>query len=311
MDAVQQSIIKTVAYFDLFHYPMTTPEIMSFMDTACTEKELNTALAGLLKEKVLFKTKDFFQLKHDDSLTSERIKANKLAEAQLVKAKKIAAFLAWFPYIKGIAVSGSLSKKIATKESDYDFFIITAYNRLWLCRFIFSLFIKAAALLGLRKYFCLNYVIDESYLEVKEKNIFTATEIATLMPMYGGTLFTSFFAANNWIYDFFPNRVFTEQPMTDHKKNIITRSAEWLMNSRLGEKADNAIMHFFDKRWAKLKSENKVTESGFLLGSMMVNKHYARPYPQHYQQKVLLKLQDRIQNIYNSLCLDPAFKKAC
>lgn len=281
------------------------------MDTACTEKELNTALAGLLKEKVLFKTKDFFQLKHDDSLTSERIKANKLAEAQLIKAKKIAVLLAWFPFIKGVAVSGSLSKKIATKESDYDFFIITACNRLWLCRFIFSFFIKVAALVGLRKYFCLNYVIDESYLEVKEKNIFTATEIATLIPMYGGKVFTSFFAANNWIYDFFPNRAFTEHHITDHKKNMITRSAEWLMNNRLGEKADNAIMRFFDKRWAKLKSENKITESGFLLGSMMVDKHYARPYPQYFQQKVLLKLEDRIQNIYNSLSLDPAFKKAC
>lgn len=310
MDAVQQSIIKTVAYFDLFHYPMTTLEIMSFMDMACTEKELNTALAALLKEKVLFKTKDFFQLKHDDSVISERIKANKLAEAQLLKAKKIAALLAWFPYIKGVAVSGSLSKKIATKESDYDFFIITAYNRLWICRFIFSLFIKVASLLGLRKYFCLNYVIDESYLEVKEKNIFTATEIATLMPMYGGTLFTSFFAANNWIYDFFPNRNFIEYQVTDRKKNIFTRFAEWLMNNRLGEKADNAIMHFFGKRWTKLKSANKVTESGFLLGSMMVNKHYARPYPQYYQQKILLKLEDRVQNIYNSLSLDIAFKKA-
>jgi hypothetical protein len=311
MDALQQSIIRTVAYFDLFHYPMTMAEIMSFIDIPCTEKELNSALAALLKEKVLFKSKDFFQLKHDDSLASERIKANQLAEIQLARAKKIARLLSWFPFIKGIAVSGSLSKKIATKESDYDFFIITAYNRLWLCRFIFSLFIKLATLLGLKKYFCLNYVVDESYMEVKEKNIFTATEIVTLMPMYGGNVFASFFAANNWIYTFFPNRSFEEHDLADRKKNVFTRFAEWLMNNSIGEKADNALMHFFEQRWKKLKAKNKVTESGFLLGSMMVNKHYARPYPQHYQQRILLKLEDKIQNINNSLSLNTALKKAC
>ncbi|MEP6846159.1 MAG: hypothetical protein ABI861_09150 [Panacibacter sp.] len=297
MDRLQQSIIRTVAYFDIFHHPMKPAEIRSFLDMRCSEQELNRSLAALVKEKILFRSATFYQLKHDDSIAAERIKANALAEKHMIKARKIAAFLACFPFIKGIAVSGSLSKKIATVKSDYDFFIITQKNCLWLSRFMFSVFIKAASLVGLKKYFCLNYIIDESYLEVEEKNIFTAIETVTLMPMYGGRIFTAFFAANNWAYDFFPNHEFIEHGIEDESKNIFTRFAEWLMYNKIGQKADDVIMHFFEKRWRKLKAKKKVTGSGFMLGSMMVDKHYCKPYPQHFQREILLKYEERIANI--------------
>jgi hypothetical protein len=38
-------------------------------------------------------------------------------------------------------------------------------------------------------------------------------------------------------------------------------------------------MHYFDKRWQKLKAKKHTTKSGFILGSMMVDKHYCKPYP--------------------------------
>ncbi|QEC66165.1 hypothetical protein FRZ67_02155 [Panacibacter ginsenosidivorans] len=301
MDILQQSIIKTVAYFDIFNYPMTAVEIRSYMDTACNEQDLDIALTNLVKEKILFRTTNFYQLKHDESLTTERIKANKLAEENIARAKKIASFLTWFPFIKGIAVSGSLSKKVATSKSDYDFFIVTQYNCLWRCRFIFSAFIKLAAVFGLKKYFCLNYVIDESYMEVEEKNVFTATEIATLMPLYGRSVFADFFTANQWIYNYFPNHRFIEYTLTDPAKNAFTKSAEWLMQNRIGQKADNSIMRYFERHWSKLQSKNKVTESGFILGSMMVNKHYCKPYPHHFQRKVLTLHKEKTEKIMSAV----------
>jgi predicted nucleotidyltransferase len=52
-----------------------------------------------------------------------------LAVKHIKKAKAVAKFLSWFPYIRGIAISGSLSKNFADENSDLDFFIITAANR--------------------------------------------------------------------------------------------------------------------------------------------------------------------------------------
>jgi len=273
------------------------------MDTPCNNEALNAALAALLKEKILFKHHEFYQLKHDDSLVTERFKANKLAEKHLAKARKIAVFLNWFPFVKGIAVSGSLSKKVAGNKSDYDFFIITAYNHLWICRFLLSLLMKFAALLNLKKYFCINYMVDESYLEVEEKNIFTATEIATLMPLHGAKVFTAFFTANKWIYTYFPNMEFIETDIQDRRKNIFTRLAEWLLHNKAGAKADNMLMHYFEKRWIKMMDKNEHNESGFLLGSMMVDKHYCRPCPHHYQQKILSLHREKIQKLITHLSI--------
>lgn len=298
MEELKKSIIRSVAYFDIFHYPMTPLEIRHHINVSCTEQELALALSALMKEKILFKTKSYYQLKHDDSVVTARLVANKLAEKQIITAKKIAAFLAWFPFIKGIAISGSLSKKVATEKSDYDFFIITEKNFLWICRFVFSAFIKCATLFGCKKYFCLNYVIDESYLEVQEKNVFTATEIATLVPVYGTNVFVNFFAANEWIYQFFPNQPFIEHRLKENKKSFVTRSAEKIFRNKLGQKFDNYIMRYFDKRWEKLKSKNLTTSSGFILGSMMVDKHYCKPYPQHFQQKLLTKHEQNISKIH-------------
>lgn len=297
MEELKKSIIRSVAYFDIFHYPMTLWEIRSYLNMPCTEQELSAALSSLMKEKILFKTKEYYQFKHDDSVISARLTANMLAEKQIATAKKITAFLAWFPFIKGIAISGSLSKKIATKNSDYDFFIITEKDHLWICKFMFCTFIKFAAVFGFKKYFCLNYVIDETYLEVQEKNVFTATEIATLIPVYGAQVFSDFFVANKWIYDFFPNQPFIEYLPEEKRKNFITRAAEKVFRNKQGQKIDNALMRYFGKRWEKLKSKNIATGSGFILGSMMVDKHYCKPYPQHFQQKVLNMHEQNITKI--------------
>lgn len=282
---------------------MTAAEIKTYLDMECTEEEFAAALSSLIKENIVFKTQGYYQLKHDDSVITARLEANALAEQHMVKAKKIAVFLSWFPFVKGIAISGALSKKVATHDSDYDFFIIAEKNYLWICRSVFFTFIKLVSLFGFKKYFCLNYTVDESYLEVNEKNIFTATEIATLMPVYGMQCFAAFFAANNWIYQYLPNHPVIAYTETEKRKNVFSRFTEKIFRNKQGQKIDNALMRYFDRRWHKLQSKHVVTNSGYVLGSMMVDKHYCKPYPQHFQQKVLNKHDEKMQKLFSAIML--------
>jgi hypothetical protein len=62
-----------------------------------------------------------------------------------------------------------------------------------------------AAAARVKNWFCLNYFIDEEKLQIKEQNIFTAVEVATLMPLKGRTVFKDFFQANDWVYQYLPN----------------------------------------------------------------------------------------------------------
>jgi hypothetical protein len=295
MDALQESILRVVAYFDVFHYPVTAEEILHFMNKPCNEQTLHLALNELLRDEKIFKAKEFHSLCSDQTLTRKRINANTAAIKQMKIAKSVGAFLAWFPFIRGIAVSGSLSKNVAYEDSDIDFFIITKENRLWLSKLFFGSFIKVATLLGYKKWFCLNYVVDETFLEVPEKNIFTATEIITLVPLYGTYLFDRFFKANDWMYDFFPNHPIKVHSAKEVPRILARKFIEWLLNNKHGNKADSLIMHYLDKRWKKLTAKYKFTETGFQLGTMMTDKHFCRPYPQHFQQKILEKYDEKIR----------------
>src|SRR6202022_4223033 len=90
-------------------------------------------------------------------------------------------------------------------RSDIDFFIITKANRLWIARTLMHLFKKLTFLTGHQGWYCMNYYVDEEALQIEEKNIFTATELITLLPVCGNGTMEEFFRANNWASSYFPN----------------------------------------------------------------------------------------------------------
>jgi hypothetical protein len=90
-----------------------------------------------------------------------------------------------FPFVRGIGISGSLSKNYADEDADIDFFIITSRNHLWIARTFLHGLKKLSFLVGKQDWYCMNYFIDEEALVIAEKNIFTATEVVTLKPVCG------------------------------------------------------------------------------------------------------------------------------
>ena len=191
MQPLKHSILKVIAYFDVFDYPVTVEEIKLYIDTPFAESELCFALQQLQQYNAVYRFNKFYSLRNEYALVERRINGNMLAEKKLKQAARIAKFLMWFPYIKGVAISGSLSKNFAYEGGDIDFFIITAANRLWLARTFFTAFYYLARFAGLKDFFCLNYFIDEHALEIPEKNVYTAIEIATLKPQQGKQVFVS------------------------------------------------------------------------------------------------------------------------
>ena len=67
------------------------------------------------------------------------------------------------PYVRGVFISGQLSRYIADQKSDIDYFIVTEPERLWIVRTLFVLF-RRTFLLNNRKYFCTNYYVTTEKL---------------------------------------------------------------------------------------------------------------------------------------------------
>ena len=66
-----------------------------------------------------------------------------MAKEIMPKALKTSNFIAKFPYIECVSLSGALSKGYYDDDDgDFDFFIITKPNRLWIARTLLILYKK-------------------------------------------------------------------------------------------------------------------------------------------------------------------------
>lgn len=175
--------LKTILYFSIFKYPLKLEEIYSFYPVKDREK-VEAELQQLIEKNIICKVDEFYLPDCDRACIEKRLKGNAMAIPAMVKATERAAFIARFPFVQAVGVSGSLSKGYYDHTSDIDFFVITKPGKLWVTRTLLMLY-KKIFLLNSRKYFCINYFMSSSNLEVEEKNRFTATEIKTLIPLQG------------------------------------------------------------------------------------------------------------------------------
>ena len=98
-----------------------------------------------------------------------------------------------------------MSKFYASENPDIDYFIITDPDRLWIARSLLHLFKKLTFITGHQHFYCMNYFIDTKALEITHPNLYSAIEVATLLPVYNIEMLRQFFIANAWAWEFLPN----------------------------------------------------------------------------------------------------------
>src|SRR6266487_4300720 len=233
------AILKTLVYFDIFDYPLSQKDIKSFLECHLNDEVFAYAIGQLISDRIIFKTGEFYSLQNDLQKAEKRLQGNLRARRLLPKAAKIGAFLYKFPYVRAVAVSGSLSKNYADEKADIDFFIITKENRLWIARTILHLFKKFTFLFGRQHFYCMNYFIDEKVLIIPEKNIYTAMEVVTLMSLAGNYTMNKFFEVNSWTEKWFPGYESVGNLKISEKGSWFKRFTERFFNKRRGDRLDD------------------------------------------------------------------------
>jgi hypothetical protein len=294
---LRSSILKVVAYFDLFNYPVSIEDILFFLDSEADEYEVKKELEMLLNQECLFRTGQFFSLRNDPALAEKRNWGRQHAEELLPIAERGARFLFQFPFVTGVCISGSLSKRCADENADIDYFIITRANRLWIARTLMHCFKKLTYLRGRQHRYCMNYFVDEEALEIKEKNIFTATELITLMPASGNGGLTRFFRANDWTVRYYPQYLHrSRQAQVSPKPSLLKRCCESLLDNRLGDRLDDFLRHVTSGRWKKKEDRGELNIKGNRM-TLQCTKHYSRPNPEVFQQKVVTRYHRKVREL--------------
>jgi hypothetical protein len=295
--SIKKDILATIAYFNMFEYPLKKNEIFLFLGHSDDFSEFERALNFLTNDSVIFKIGEYYSLHNNFALAMKRQKGYEKAIHMLKKAEKAARLISAFPFIKGVAISGSLSKYFADDHTDVDFFIITAPNRLWIARTFLHLFKKLTYLLNMQDLFCMNYFIDESEPVILEKNIYTATEVTTILPIRGVQAFEIFFKANGWTKNFLPNRSIYLPEIKETKKTWLRYLTEKLLDNPLGDSLDNFLMKLTAKSWNSKTLSNKRNNKGILL-SMHIGKHFSKPNPEIFQKRLLQRYENSLTDIF-------------
>jgi hypothetical protein len=187
--------------------------------------------------------------------------------------------------VRSVMASGSLSKNYMDEKSDLDFFVITAPGRLWIAR-MFLILYKRIFLLNSHKHFCVNYFVDENHLEIEEKNIFTATELATLIPLAGKSYYPLLFQKNKWISEFLPNHpALTIENSATLSELKSTNVFEQFLNFFDADSLDTFFMNLTFKRWKRIY-EKKYQPNDFLI-AFKTNKYVSKNHPNFYQKKIV------------------------
>jgi predicted nucleotidyltransferase len=296
---LRKSILRTLAYYDIFSYPLTAEEIYCNLgDNHTSVDEVSKELEKLASENIVFNKDKFYLLKDETNYITRREKGNQLAEKKLKTARRVSAFIAHFPFIRGILLSGSISKGFMEKDSDIDYFVITHPNRVWFTRLMLMLF-KKTVLLNSKKMFCVNYFVDAENLEIQEKNIFTATELVTLVPTFGRDIYEEFYKYNKWTKQYYPN--FPKRDVNvilDRKNGVIKSLLENLLKNKLGDKIDDFAMRLFERfNQSKYKNYNKEDFKLAFKASKKESKHH----PKFLQKKVLQEFEKKIKSLEEQL----------
>ncbi len=293
-----REIIGALLYFEIFSYPLTGQEVFHFSN--CPEKsagEILEKLEDLVADGVVFQIENFYLTKNQPDWVEKRKENNCRADELLPIAFQKAKLIGRFPFVRAVMVSGSLSKHCMTPDSDIDFFIVTAPGRLWLARILLTVY-KKIFLLNSHKYFCINYFVDTEHLEIEEKNLFTATEIVTLLPVLDGDFYEKLYAINqSWTMNFYPNfpkRTTENVPPCDH--SFFKKSLEWLLSGWLGRVFDHFAMKITVGFWKKKFSHFDDETFGVALKS---RRHVSKHHPLYFQQKVLRAMEEKWREFGN------------
>ncbi len=272
-------IKKTLHYFRFFKHALTIEELRFYLGCKVDLQDLRLILDELIGKGEVYAEAGWFAL--EKSHLDKKSKYVALNKHRLRQARIIGALIYCFPFVRGVYLSGSLSKQgVQSKEDDIDFFILTASNRVWTAKLYLIVF-KKIFLLNSEKYLCINFLMDQERLELSKRNKYTATELVSLIPIKDSGGLADLWAANPWTKSYFPNASLKANPTN---KRMKIRISERVSNFLLGNRLED---------WARQKftvhmQEHTDQEEGYY----EAESHTSAYFPQSIELRLLSHLEN-------------------
>jgi hypothetical protein len=221
------AILHAVAFADVFDHAPTPDEIHRHLTIAApvTAVERRLGKSAALAER-LGRPDGFVVAVGREALVERRVRRTRVSAALWPHARLLGRLIGLLPYVRMVAVTGSLAVDAAGGDADVDLFVIVADGRLWLARALVVAVVRLAAPAGIR--LCPNYLLAEGAIELDEaeRTYGTAREIAQMVPLAGFSTYRRFLARNDWYVAFQPNHLPAGTRRADGGRGLLRRTVE-------------------------------------------------------------------------------------
>ncbi|MEW6400942.1 MAG: hypothetical protein AB1649_04030 [Chloroflexota bacterium] len=213
ISSLECAILETLAYSDIFDYPLKLNELHKFLTSSATLEEL----ASCLSESDLVESKDdFYFLKGRADILPLRLYRENISRKSYARAIRYGQILGHLPFIRMVALTGSLALRNCDETADYDFMLVAKTGRVWLARAFALLLNRIAHLFD--ETLCPNLIVSESALEWTARNLYIAREMCQMIPLSGEGVYNALRIANRWVNEFLPNNMESNSLLLDRQE---------------------------------------------------------------------------------------------
>ena len=205
---LQESILKTLKFFDQFQFPLTFEELLEYLYKRSGAIHIK-GLKGILEQMEALgeieQVKGYVILAGHTEWIEKRKTRAFISERLWHRAKFYTQHLLKIPFVRMVAVCNSLAYNNAREDSDIDLFIVIEKGHMWFTRLIITLTLH---FFGVRRHgnktagrFCLSFFVTPSKLEMgkialKGEDPYLAYWVKMLSPLYGKKMYEEFKGKN-------------------------------------------------------------------------------------------------------------------
>lgn len=228
LPAQERAFVQSVVYAALFDYPLTPEQLCeALIGEIADEPTLMCWYNSSPYLQALVEYADgFFFPRGRGELLRTRADREATSRTLLQELAGPLKLVTRMPFVRLVALSGSLAHLNADRDADLDLFVVTSPRRVWTVT-VATLLI--ARVLGWRKRLCLNYVVSERTLWIAPADLFSANQIVHLQPILGTDAYRKFLEANRFVERFYPN--FVPRPVAEDRRPSIV---EGVINATIG-----------------------------------------------------------------------------
>ena len=289
--ALEKSIIKTCAFFDLFDYPLTALEIKQWLIG-----EAGQPAAGLAQiydclsrseflKTSLSQTDGFYSLAGRGTISATRLRRYQITQKKYRLARRGLRALASLPFVDGVFLCNNFGYNNLHSRSDIDIFLTVRPGRIFLVRLLATL---AVAICGLRPSktvqadrLCLSFylasdALDFSRLKIAADDLYLSYWLNNLLPVYGTVNLS---AANPWLKQILPNF----SPLVPAPQRLVQlgrlgrgfkQAAVWLLSGRFGNRLEAWNRRLQSRQFSLAKKElARMPDSRVLISDQIIKLH--------------------------------------